>query len=150
MYGLPGQTVEQALYDIQNAVALAPAHISHYQLTIEPNTLFHKYPPNLPDDDVIWEMQTRCQSYLAANNYEQYEVSAYAKQGWRCRHNLNYWTFGDYLGIGAGAHGKLSNVTTGVIERAWKVKQPRAYLDCVERQDFIGGYESVVTEQISF
>jgi len=102
MFGLPGQTVEQALADMRTAIDLRPTHLSAYQLTIEPNTLFHARPPVLPDDDLTWDMQSQLQAELAAAGYRQYEVSAYARPGYECRHNLNYWKFGDYLGIGAG------------------------------------------------
>ena len=102
MYGLPAQTTQEALADLVAAIALQPAHISHYQLTLEPGTVFYHRPPPLPDSDATWDMQVVCQELLANRGYEQYEVSAYARPGHRCRHNLNYWTFGDYLGIGAG------------------------------------------------
>jgi oxygen-independent coproporphyrinogen-3 oxidase len=102
MFGLPGQTVEQALADMRTAMALRPTHLSAYQLTIEPNTLFHARPPTLPDDDATWEMQSQLQAELAVADYRQYEVSAYARPGYECRHNLNYWKFGRLLGIGAG------------------------------------------------
>jgi len=128
MFGLPGQTVETALADIANAVALQPAHLSYYQLTIEPNTAFHHAPHVLLDDAIIETIQERAQAKLARHGYLQYEVSAYARADRRCRHNLNYWTFGDYLGIGAGAHGKLTNPATGQIHRLWKLKHPRDYL----------------------
>ena len=108
MYGLPGQTVEDALSDLAAAVSLAPAHISWYQLTIEPNTVFHAKPPSLPDDDLIWEMQTSGQDYLSLQRYRQYEISAWSREGYECVHNLNYWNFGDYIGVGAGAHGKIT------------------------------------------
>ncbi len=128
MYGLPDQTPEHALADLEQAIALEPLHLSHYQLTLEPNTLFYKQPPPLPDDDVLADMQDRCQQTLAVAGYSQYEISAYAQAGRRCRHNLNYWTFGDYLGIGAGAHGKHSDLERGLVERLWKLKHPRDYL----------------------
>ena len=108
MYGLPSQTLAQALQDVESALALQPAHMSHYQLTLEPGTVFYHRPPPLPDPDDSWQMQIECQALLAARGFEQYEVSAYARSGRRSRHNLNYWKFGDYLGIGAGAHGKLT------------------------------------------
>ncbi|MBK8163865.1 MAG: oxygen-independent coproporphyrinogen III oxidase-like protein [Gammaproteobacteria bacterium] len=129
MYGLPGQSPAQALADVRQAMALQPTHLSHYQLTLEPNTAFHHSPPTLPDDDTAWEMQRQCQTELAAQGYAQYETSAYAQDGRRCRHNLNYWHFGDYIGIGAGAHGKLTHAPTQTIRRSAKVKHPRAYLD---------------------
>jgi len=128
MYGLPGQNVKQALADLEQALALESTHLSHYQLTIEPNTRFAHTPPNLPDDDTIWDMQQRCQARLAARGFENYEVSAYAQTGHRCRHNLNYWRFGDYLGIGAGAHAKISSAQTQCIERSAKLRHPREYL----------------------
>ncbi len=129
MYGLPGQSLQGALDDLHAAVALEPPHLSHYQLTIEPNTAFYLQPPPQPDDDTLWDMQSHCQDYLAAAGYLQYEVSAYARPGMQCRHNLNYWRFGDYLGIGAGAHGKLTLPAAQTVERLSKVRHPRAYLE---------------------
>jgi oxygen-independent coproporphyrinogen-3 oxidase len=127
MYALPRQTLEEALEDVRTACALQPAHISYYQLTLEPGTVFHARPPPLPDEDAAWQMQTAGQELLANEGYVQYEVSAYAREGARCRHNLNYWLFGDYLGIGAGAHGKLSLALPQRILRTTKPKQPREY-----------------------
>jgi oxygen-independent coproporphyrinogen-3 oxidase len=124
MYALPEQTLEGALADIDRAIAFAPAHVSHYQLTLEPNTLFAAKPPPLPDTDAAWDMQEACQRRLADAGFAQYEVSAYARDGRRCGHNLNYWTFGDYLGIGAGAHGKISGAD-GRVVRSTKLKLPR-------------------------
>ena len=126
MFGLPRQTLDEALTDVRSAIALQPTHLSLYQLTIEPNTLFHAQPPPLPDDDIIAAMQDSLQGEIAAAGFEQYEVSAYARPGQRCQHNLNYWQFGDYLGIGAGAHAKITDATG--ITRLWKVKQPQDYL----------------------
>ena len=128
MFGLPGQTVKAALADIANAMALQPAHLSYYQLTIEPNTTFYRSPPTLPDEETADRMQQQGVAELARNGYVRYEVSAYAKENRRCRHNLNYWEFGDYLGIGAGAHGKLTDPAGGEIHRLWKIKHPDAYL----------------------
>lgn len=109
MHGLPRQNVEMALQDLQDALALGPEHISWYQLTLEPNTVFHARPPSgLPDHDAAWEIQRAGNALLAANGFDQYEVSAYASGDRRCRHNLNYWLFGDYLAAGAGAHGKVT------------------------------------------
>ncbi len=139
MFGLPGQSIEQALADIRNAIALQPAHISLYQLTLEPNTAFYVNPPALPEDDALWDMQEQCQSQLATHGYRQYEVSAYAQPGHECRHNLNYWRFGDYLGIGAGAHGKISDAQHQRITRSWKVKNPRDYLLKAATPARIGG-----------
>jgi oxygen-independent coproporphyrinogen-3 oxidase len=127
MYGLPGQSRAGALADLRAAIALVPAHLSHYQLTLEPGTAFHHRPPPLPDDEQAFEMQLACQQELAAAGFSQYEVSAHARPGRQCRHNLNYWRFGDYLGIGAGAHGKAT--VGGVVIRTEKARSPRAYLD---------------------
>ena len=143
MFGLPGQTVTRARADIANAVALQPAHLSYYQLTIEPSTAFHQSPPTLPDDETTDMIQQRGQAELARHGYEQYEVSAYARTNRRCRHNLNYWEFGDYLGIGAGAHGKLTDPATGLIHRRWKLKHPRDYLAAAGTPAGIGDDEPI-------
>ena len=127
MYGLPGQSLDEALSDIDTALSYAPTHISAYHLTIEPNTLFHRAPPALPDDDACAEMQEAIEARLAAAGFDNYETSAFARPGRRCQHNLNYWLFGDYLGIGAGAHGKLS-FSDRVLRQA-RCKHPRQYLD---------------------
>ena len=139
MFGLPGQTVEQALSDIACALALQPAHLSYYQLTLEPNTRFYRSPPLLPDDETIDVIQDPAQEELARHGYPRYEVSAYARADRRCRHNLNYWEFGDYLGIGAGAHGKLTDPAAGQIQRLWKVKHPRDYLARAGTPAGVGG-----------
>lgn len=131
MFGLPQQTPEEALADLQQASVLKPTHISWYQLTLEPNTLFYSKPPALPDDELIWQMQQTGQAFLAAAGYEQYEVSAYAQAGKQCRHNRNYWEFGDYIGIGAGAHGKIT-LEDGTIIRTAKTRQPKDYLGRVD------------------
>lgn len=129
MYGLPGQSLDAACADLEQALAFAPEHLSHYQLTIEPNTLFHHRPPaGLPDDELAWHQQRACQARLAAAGYDHYEVSAWARPRREARHNLNYWHFGDYIGIGAGAHGKLSLAGEARIVRRVRVRQPRAYL----------------------
>jgi oxygen-independent coproporphyrinogen-3 oxidase len=133
MYGLPTQTLQQALADLDAALALEPAHISHYQLTLEPGTVFYHRPPPLPDSDAIWQMQLDCQEKLASRGYAHYEVSAYARSGRRSRHNLNYWQFGDYIGVGAGAHGKLTWLASEqrsrlTVVRSARVKQPREFL----------------------
>lgn len=127
MYGLPGQTPQQAIEDVQQAIALQPAHLSHYQLTLEPGTAFFHQPPQLPDSEDCYDMQLQCQSLLAEAGYQQYEVSAYAQDGRQSVHNRNYWEFGDYLGLGAGAHGKLT--VAGQIIRTERRKQPREYLE---------------------
>ena len=150
MYALPQQTLDGALADVERAVALQPAHISHYQLTLEPNTAFAANPPPLPDDDRAWEMQEACEQRLAAAGYGQYEISAYAQANRRCTHNLNYWRFGDYLGIGAGAHGKLSDAASGQIQRRWKTRHPRAYLDAAGGTARIGGDSVVSATELPF
>jgi len=139
MYALPGQTHEAALADVAAACALRPTHISYYQLTLEPGTVFHSRPPPLPDEEAAWCMQTEGQRLLAAAGYEQYEVSAYAQSGARCRHNLNYWLFGDYVGVGAGAHGKLTVGLPDRILRTAKPKQPR---------DFMAGIAAMARETV--
>ncbi|WP_322978856.1 radical SAM family heme chaperone HemW [Pseudomonas sp. C11] len=128
MHGLPEQSIEDALFDLRTAIAQAPTHLSWYQLTMEPNTVFWSQPPELPEDDLLWDIQEAGQALLAAEGYVQYEVSAYARPGKQARHNLNYWTFGDFLGIGAGAHAKLST-QDGRILRTWKTRLPKDYLD---------------------
>jgi oxygen-independent coproporphyrinogen-3 oxidase len=128
MFGLPEQTVSESLADIKTAIDLKPPHLSFYQLTLEPNTYFHRYPPKLPEDELIFTAQQRCQQLLAKHGYLQYEVSAYSKPDARCLHNLNYWQFGDYLGIGAGAHGKISRSLPDDIVRTTKQKSPNTYL----------------------
>ncbi|MDQ2972594.1 MAG: radical SAM family heme chaperone HemW [Rhodanobacteraceae bacterium] len=150
MYALPKQTADGALADIESAIALSPSHLSHYQLTLEPNTAFAANPPSLPDDDDAWAMQEACQTRLAQAGYAQYEVSAYARDGKRCSHNLNYWTFGDYLGIGAGAHGKVTDAAHGEIRRRRKLKHPRAYLETAATTARIGGDILVTREELPF
>lgn len=130
MFGLPSQVLSQAMGDLEAAIGLAPNHLSWYQLTIEPNTLFHAHPPPAPEEELLWEIQETGQARLQQAGYIQYEVSAYARVGDSCRHNLNYWTFGDYLGIGAGAHAKL---TTGEgVVRRWRQKHPATYMEQLE------------------
>ena len=129
MYALPGQDLEGALGDVHEALALEPAHLSHYQLTLEPGTVFGALPPaGLPDEDLAAQMQQHCQAAIAAGGFQQYEVSAYARPGAQCVHNLNYWNFGDYLGAGAGAHGKLSLTPRAPIARTLREREPRRYL----------------------
>ncbi|MCS3407170.1 radical SAM family heme chaperone HemW [Serratia sp. AKBS12] len=127
MHGLPDQSLEEALDDLRQAIALNPPHLSWYQLTIEPNTLFSSRPPVLPDDDALWDIFQQGHALLSAAGYQQYETSAYAKPGYQCQHNLNYWRFGDYLGIGCGAHGKLT-FSDGRIVRTAKTKHPRGFM----------------------
>ncbi|MDT3719158.1 radical SAM family heme chaperone HemW [Pseudomonas oryzihabitans] len=128
MHGLPGQSLADALGDLEQAIALAPTHLSWYQLTMEPNTVFWSQPPELPEDDTLWDIQEAGQARLAVAGYRQYETSAYAQPGRQARHNLNYWGFGDFLGIGAGAHAKLS-APDGTLLRSWKTRLPKDYLD---------------------
>jgi oxygen-independent coproporphyrinogen-3 oxidase len=131
MHGLPDQSLNQALADLKSAIALNPPHLSWYQLTIEPNTLFYSRPPTLPDDDDLWDIFEQGHQLLTEAGYIQYETSGYSKPGYQCQHNLNYWRFGDYLGIGCGAHGKLS-FANGKIVRTTKVKHPKGYLNLLK------------------
>ncbi|MCC5861921.1 MAG: radical SAM family heme chaperone HemW [Gammaproteobacteria bacterium] len=126
MYGLPEQSPSQALADVRAALALEPTHLSHYQLTLEPNTRFHHQPPPLPDEDTLWEIESACRPVLVGAGFERYEVSAWAQPGAECRHNLAYWRFADYLGLGAGAHGKLSSAEG--VRRRWRIAHPQGYL----------------------
>ena len=150
MFGLPHQTEKTAREDIETAIALEPAHLSYYQLTIEPNTLFHKQPPTLPDDDPIFDWQIDSQHRLSKAGYTQYEVSAYAKNKRQCQHNVNYWQFGDYLGIGAGAHGKISDAAKQSITRRSKQKQPQAYIGSAGTEESILTNEIIATRDIGF
>jgi len=151
MYALPGQDMAGALSDLAQAIALAPEHLSHYHLTLEPNTLFAAKPPaGLPDEDSAWDMQAACQARLAEAGYDQYEVSAYARAGRRSQHNLNYWRFGDYLGIGAGAHGKITLPAEDAIVRRFKLKHPQAYLDAAASEARIGGEQRLAAAELPF
>ncbi len=130
MHGLESQSVDNALDDLQQAIALNPQHISWYQLTIEPNTAFYSKPPTLPEDDVLWDIQQRGFALLTSAGYQQYEVSAFSKGAeYQAKHNLNYWQHGDYLGIGCGSHGKITNPVDNSITRTVKVKHPKGYMD---------------------
>ncbi|MCE7033484.1 radical SAM family heme chaperone HemW [Lysobacter sp. GX 14042] len=151
MYALPGQDLAMAERDLERAITLEPAHISHYQLTLEPNTLFAARPPaGIPDEDLAWDIQERCQALLADAGYTQYEVSAYARPGRQCAHNLNYWRHGDYLGIGAGAHGKITFGHNGSVLRRWKHKQPTRYMEAAGTPGGLGGDEWVEPAQRAF
>ena len=150
MHGLPEQTPAQALDDLQQALDINPGHLSWYQLTIEPNTEFHARPPQLPLDEALWDIQEQGQSLLAARGYEQYEISAYARPDQQARHNLNYWQFGDYLGIGAGAHGKHSYIDASgqlQVERQHKMRQPKGYLNPATR---LAGTQSIPLDERPF
>ena len=149
MYALPQQTLEEALADVRTACGLNPSHISYYQLTMEPGTVFHSRPPPLPDEEAAWQIQSECQRLLGRAGYVQYEISAYARDGARCRHNVNYWSFGDYVGIGAGAHGKLSLALPLRILRTTKPKQPREYQEQV-RQAGLGDSAAAAIGESSF
>jgi oxygen-independent coproporphyrinogen-3 oxidase len=149
MYALPRQTVAGALADVEKAIMLQTPHLSHYQLTLEPNTAFAASPPPLPDEDSAWDMQEACQARLAQAGFAQYEVSAYARDGRECVHNLNYWNFGDYFGIGAGAHGKAT-LADGAVWRRWKVRAPRGYLEHAATPRRIGGDDAIAPEQLPF
>ncbi|MHB0924899.1 MAG: radical SAM family heme chaperone HemW [Gallionellaceae bacterium] len=148
MYALPRQTLEQALQDVQTALAFAPQHLSCYHLTLEPNTLFHRNPPSLPDDDASSDMQQRIEELLATHGYQHYETSAFALPKRQSRHNLNYWQFGDYLGIGAGAHSKLS-FHDKVIRQA-RHKQPQAYMEQVAKGTPLQSEHEVGRDELAF
>lgn len=147
MHGLPEQSIEDALLDLRTAIDQGPTHLSWYQLTMEPNTVFWSQPPQLPEDDLLWDIQEAGQALLAEQGYAQYEVSAYAQAGRPARHNLNYWTFGDFLGIGAGAHAKVSS-PGGRILRTWKTRLPKDYLDPTKA--FQAGERVLTADELPF
>jgi len=147
MFALPGQSTAQALADLQQAIACAPTHLSWYQLTIEPNTEFYSRPPVVPEDDAVAEMQDAGMALLADHGYARYEISAYAQSGRQARHNLNYWLFGDYLGIGAGAHGKLTQAD-GSIQRTRKTRMPAHYLD--RKRSLLAESRGIPTGELPF
>ncbi|HET6629610.1 MAG TPA: radical SAM family heme chaperone HemW [Woeseiaceae bacterium] len=150
MFGLPGQDLAGAAADLDEALRLGPEHLSRYQLTLEPNTRFHAVPPaGLPDEDLAFEMQERGRERLARAGYAQYEVSAYARPGRRCRHNLNYWLFGDYVGAGAGAHGKLTRAD-GTVRRTLRTAHPRLYMEQVEAGSKGPAPREVTREELGF
>jgi oxygen-independent coproporphyrinogen-3 oxidase len=148
MYGLPGQTLAEARADIETAASFGTAHVSAYHLTIEPNTYFHRYPPRLPEDDLAADMQQTVEDTLSARGYRNYETSAFARAGRECRHNLNYWRFGDYLGIGAGAHAKIS-LPDRVLREA-RVKHPRDYLEAVRHGRHVEAAREVSHRELPF
>mgnify|MGYP001058506529 CR=1 FL=1 len=148
MYALPGQTLEEARADIAAAAAFGTPHLSAYHLTLEPNTAFHRAPPPLPDADLAAQMQDAVEETLAARGYGHYETSAFARKGAECRHNLNYWLFGDYLGIGAGAHGKISSHEG--VRRTMNHKHPQAYLEGAERGDAVQEAHEVAAADLPF
>ncbi len=148
MYALPEQTMAEMLADIRSAIGFAPQHLSAYHLTMEPNTPFYLNPPSLPDDDTAAEMQLALEAELAGAGYEHYETSAFAQPGRRCKHNLNYWLFGDYLGIGAGAHGKLSQQDRVI--RQMRHKQPKAYLESVLKGSPVQEQHPIAADELAF
>ena len=154
MYGLPGQTMQQMLEDLQIAIEQQSTHLSHYQLTIEPNTLFHAKPPTTPSNDSLWGMTQAAHTQLASNDFAQYEVSAFSKpngnNNYRCQHNLNYWQFGDYLGIGAGAHQKISFANTQSISRCFKQKHPEQYMQQVKNNVHVFDLKNLTKDDIVF
>jgi len=150
MFGLPGQSLAAAINDVQTAVDYAPTHLSHYQLTLEPNTAFHAHPPSLPDDELCWDMQEQTAELLSAAGFEQYEISAWSRPGLACKHNLNYWHYGDYLGIGAGAHGKITLPVSNEIRRMSKLRHPTAYMAALEQGDWRAEDHSIDTEGRKF
>lgn len=147
MFGLPGQNLESARRDLEEALAFAPEHLSYYQLTLEPHTRFAADPPPLPDEDRVWDMQQQGKALLSSGGLRQYEVSAHARPGHACVHNLGYWTFGDYLGLGAGAHGKLS-LADGSLWRRWKRPQPAAYLAGATSGAFLAGHQRLTAREL--
>ncbi len=150
MFALPGQDLRLAQADIEQALALGPSHISYYQLTLEPNTVFYTKPPaNLPDEEVAWDIQQLGQQMLQSAGFEQYEISAFAKPGQQCVHNLNYWHFGDYLGVGAGAHGKFTS-PEGAVWRYSKPAHPIAYMEQAENRQFRSGASAVTNAELGF
>ncbi|WP_296266511.1 radical SAM family heme chaperone HemW [Pseudomonas sp. UBA6562] len=147
MHGLPEQSLDDALGDLRQAIDLGPTHLSWYQLTVEPNTVFWNQPPELPEDDILWDIQEAGQALLASQGFAQYEVSAYAQPGKPARHNLNYWRFGDFIGIGAGAHGKLS-LADGRIVRTWKTRLPKDYLN--PEKPYKAGEKALPIDELPF
>lgn len=147
MHGLPDQSVSEALEDLRQAIEQQPPHLSWYQLTIEPNTQFHSKPPELPDDDVLWDIQQQGQQLIQQAGYVQYEISGYSQPEHQCQHNLNYWRFGDYLGIGCGAHGKITDAV-GNIYRTEKVKHPRGYMDI--SKDYLFKDQQIAEDELPF
>jgi oxygen-independent coproporphyrinogen-3 oxidase len=150
MFGLPGQSLASAVDDVRLALLHSPAHLSHYQLTLEPNTAFHARPPPLPDEDLCWEMQEQTAGLLQDAGYEQYEVSAWSLAGQTCLHNMNYWRYGDYLGIGAGAHGKITLPASGEIRRMSKLRHPTAYMHAKAQGNWRAEDVAIAAEERKF
>ncbi len=150
MWALPGQDVAQALADVEQALAFDPPHVSHYQLTLEPNTVFAARPPELPDEDTAWAMQDACGERFSRAGFEHYEISAWARPGRACRHNLNYWRFGDYLGIGAGAAGKITLPAEDAVLRTRRKKIPHSWMAAAEDGSFIAETAPVAAGDLAF
>ncbi|MEM7401440.1 MAG: radical SAM family heme chaperone HemW [Pseudomonadota bacterium] len=150
MYALPGQNEHTALNDVEQAIELQPTHISYYQLTLEPNTAFYRQPPSLPDSQTSWDIQQTGVKLLADHGYNQYEVSAYAQNKSQCAHNKNYWQFGDYIGIGAGAHQKLTLSSKNSIQRCEKPKHPQQYMNTMLKTDYSIPSHTLLYEDIVF
>ena len=148
MHGLPNQNIGEATADVETALGFSPPHLSWYQLTIEPNTLFHHRPPVLPDDTILGSIQEQGHDILLTSGYQHYEVSAYCLPDYECRHNLNYWQFGDYLGIGAGAHSKITDMQQHTCSRFWKLKNPQDYLKA--NNSFIGDENIISKKDLPF
>lgn len=148
MFGLPKQSLTEGLEDLHKAFSLEPTHISWYQLTIEPNTEFYLKPPQRPIEDNVWTLQAKGEAYFKQKAYNQYEISAFSRAGYYCAHNLNYWQFGDYIGIGAGAHSKLTDSEKKVIRRAWKQKNPKAYL--AQKNNFLAEEKVILAKDLPF
>jgi putative oxygen-independent coproporphyrinogen III oxidase len=150
MFGLPGQSLQMAVDDVQQALAHQPAHVSHYQLTLEPNTAFHARPPELPDEDLCWDMQEQSADLLQTAGFEQYEISAWCLPGKYCQHNLNYWRYGDFLGIGAGAHAKLTLPASDEIRRMSKLRHPTAYMAALQDGNWRAEDRAISDEERKF
>lgn len=148
MWALPGQTVEQAMQDVEQALAFEPPHVSHYQLTIEPNTVFAARPPKLPHEDAVWEMQDRTAERLASAGLDAYEISAWSLPGRMCQHNLNYWRFGDYIGIGAGASGKITLPAEQAILRTRRKKIPKSWLSAMTDRSFVAEQRTILESDL--
>lgn len=148
MHGLPKQSLDDATFDLSTAIKQQPPHLSWYQLTIEPNTQFHSKPPKLPEDELLWDIQEKGDELLRKAGFEQYEISAYSQPGQQCQHNLNYWRFGDYLGIGCGAHGKITLADENKIIRTVKVKHPKGYMDLTRK--YLSDKKVVPKEDLPF
>ena len=148
MHGLPDQNQAQALADLEQALALQPSHLSWYQLTIEPNTQFYSKPPILPEEDTLWEIEQSGKALLKQHGFIQYETSAYSQPEQQCRHNINYWQFGDYLAIGAGAHGKITDPQSKTIQRFHKTRLPQDYLN--KQKDFCSKSQIIQPQELAF